>query len=619
MARRMKRKFVMFLLAFVLIGQLQIIHPKASYEYEITAYDVNVEVGLDNVLHVEENITVNFNMMKHGIYRTIPLHNKVQRADGSKNYQNAKVSNIKCSAKSSYSNEKGNCKVKIGDPDRYVNGTQNYTLSYDYDLGADKLKNADEFYYNIIGTGWDDTTISNVSFEIKMPKKIDQSKLGASKGRLGTVNPDDITIGMSDDTTIYGYYYETLMPNEALTVRVTMEEGYFARQKGVNWQFILVLGGSILGALLAFILWYMVGRDDPVVESVEFQPPEGRNCAEMAFLYKGEVANPDIVPLLLNLANKGYIQINEIDDQGVFTKTGSFEIVRLKPYDGDNKVERMYMNGLFELDTTVRKTDLKDRFYKTLNEIRTEINSKENRQMIFNKNSLNKNWILYVWMVVLLLGTGTIPIYEYLGELIPSIFIQLFPVIAIIVFINLVMTGSLMNILFGVIWAGGFGGAPFAMLILPAMKSDPTYIIEYVVAIVASGIMAFFANFMTKRTPYGTKILGQILGFKKFLEISEKDRLEMLVAENPTYYYDILPYAYIFDINKKWMEKFQGIAYEAPDWYHSNHAFNAMTFNHFMSSTMTSATSSMSSSPSSGGSGGGSSGGGCGGGGGGSW
>ena len=45
-------------------------------------------------------------------------------------------------------------------------------------MGNDVLPDMDEFYFNIIGPGWQDTTISNVTFTIQMPGAFDEENLG---------------------------------------------------------------------------------------------------------------------------------------------------------------------------------------------------------------------------------------------------------------------------------------------------------------------------------------------------------------------------------------------------------------------------------------------------------
>ena len=64
---------------------------------------------------------------------------------------------------------------------------------------------------------------------------------------------------------------------------------------------------------------------------------------------------------------------------------------------------------------------------------------------------------------------------------------------------------------------------------------------------------------MQRKTEYGELITAKIKGFRHFLITAEKPRLEALVAENPNYFYDILPYTYALNISKKWINKFENI------------------------------------------------------------
>ena len=132
--------------------------------------------------------------------------------------------------------------------------------------------------------------------------------------------------------------------------------------------------------------------------------------------------------------------------------------------------------------------------------------------------------------------------------------------------------------------------------------------------------MVLCSKYLAKRTEYGNEILGKLKGFKNFLVTAEKDKLEAMVMQDPTYFYNILPYTYVLGVSDKWIKKFESISIQAPNWYDSPNVFDIATFGSFMNNTMTSAQSAMSSSPSSdssgGSSGGGSSGGGSGGGGG---
>lgn len=54
-----------------------------------------------------------------------------------------------------------------------------------------------------------------------------------------------------------------------------------------------------LAFIVAFLLWFVFGRDDQVVETVEFYPPDGLNSVELAFAYRGYVSSKDVVSMLL--------------------------------------------------------------------------------------------------------------------------------------------------------------------------------------------------------------------------------------------------------------------------------------------------------------------------------
>lgn len=146
--------------------------------------------------------------------------------------------------------------------------------------------------------------------------------------------------------------------------------------------------------------------------------------------------------------------------------------------------------------------------------------------------------------------------------------------------------------------------------------------IAFVVCGIADIILALFMFFGSKRTKAGNQVYGQILGFKEFIKKAELDRLKMLVEENPSYYYDIMPYAYVLGLSDQWIENFETMHMPEPDWYSGRDPFGDAVFYSMVRSANACATApETSGGGSSGGgfSGGGFSGGGSGGGGGGAW
>ena len=594
---------------------------KAANGYTIKAYDVKMVVNEDNTFDITETIITDFTQSKHGIYRKIPTKNTVNRVDGTSSKNRAKITNIKVNEKFSTTTENGYKVIKIGDANKTLTGEHTYVISYTYDIGKDKLKDADELYYNLIGTEWD-TTINYLTFTIQMPKKFDKEKLGFSAGTYGSTNSSSVEY-IVDDNRIEGFYTGFLRQGEGLTVRLTLPEGYFVRGSGNADGYVIgVIIVSIIFVVISAILWKIYGRDNKVVETVEFYPPEGMNSAELSFLYNGNVDDKGIISLLIYLANKGYLKIEDLGTKS-FSYGNNFRITKLKEYAGNNENERIFFNGLFKRKNSVTNEDLYDRFYTTIDKIKRRINSKENKKKIFEPSSTkNIVWLVLMCIVIFILITVK-PVIEY-GDPESMIFALLFPGIGFGFALGMILGKTkVFEKVFGLFWGIFFGGVPWALMVLPILIDEPKYFALYAIGLICVAIIIFFIKIMPKRTPYGNEVLGKIKGFKRFLEVAEKEQLEELVSQNPQYFYYILPYTYALGVSDKWVKQFETIAIQEPNWYYSQTGFSVSSFGTFMSSTMKSAQNTMTSSPSSSGgggsSGGGFSGGGSGGGGGGSW
>ena len=137
--------------------------------------------------------------------------------------------------------------------------------------------------------------------------------------------------------------------------------------------------------------------------------------------------------------------------------------------------------------------------------------------------------------------------------------------------------------------------------------------------------MPFLIIGIKSRSAYNRKIYGEIIGFRNFIELAEVDKINELVEQNPSYFYDVLPYAYVFKLTKKWVKKFENIKVPNNSGYagHGTNAFDYMNIHWMMHGIERTTFDGISvSNPDAGGgifSGGGFSGGGAGGGGGGAW
>ena len=625
-----------------------------SGDYCITKYIVNMRVNEDNSYDITEKITANYIFPKHGIIRRIPLKNYVRRNDGTSSTNRARVTNISVDSTFDSYNENSNKIIKIGDADKLLTGEHTYTISYKYDIGNDRAKNYDELYFNLIGNEWD-TSISNVEFVIEMPKDFDKSKIGFSTGSKGTIGSTQVEYN-TDGNIINGSFNGTLDKYEGITIRIELPDGYY--EYNFNYFILLLLLVPTIFAYFAYKIYKENGIDEVVVETVEFYPPEGLNSLDVGYFYKDEAKTNDAVSLLIYLANKGYIKITDRDEKGKLLKRKNFIITKLKDYDGNDSREKKFLEHLFiskkvddNLNFIVEKKDLKYSFYSTIYSVLSSTNSKSYKNKVFKRinNKITRKMNIYVilslamlYLYLLLIGISyeeIITVALLIAFLLLFFYLAMFGISKIIsYFINknqyskfkwgLYITISIIGIILLDLYFSTFTDF-VEILSFDNIFTKSCFIIYFISFL----LLLTFKACLDKRTIYGAEILGKIRGFKRFLETAEKDKLEALVNENPTYFYDILPYAYVLNVSKKWISKFEDISLEPPSWYDTNgNIFKTSMLSSFMNNTMVSASSAMSSTPgssdgsSSGGhsggggfSGGGSSGGGSGGGGGSSW
>jgi uncharacterized membrane protein YgcG len=142
--------------------------------------------------------------------------------------------------------------------------------------------------------------------------------------------------------------------------------------------------------------------------------------------------------------------------------------------------------------------------------------------------------------------------------------------------------------------------------------------------------MTVFAVIMRAPTPRGQKLVDSLLGFKDYLEVAEKDELNLRnpPERTPELFEKYLPFALALGVDQQWSDRFASVLAAIrektgedwrPVWYQGN--IRAMGLSSDLSGTFAKAVSQSVSPPgsSSGGGGGGFSGGGGGGGGGGGW
>ena len=591
--------------------------------FTITSYDVRMDVSASHVCDITETITVRFTAPRHGIERYIPFQGQLHRdVPGAPEYSEylALVSDVSVQGyKYETSTEDGYVIVRIGDEDVYVNGDQTYVIHYRMAWQDDGIDAFDEFYQNLIGDEWN-TTIDRASFTVTMPAPFDAAQLAAFTGS----GPIDCQVQGNTITGSTG----ALRPNEGVTMRLQLPQGYFSgmlnpRAYDGTWA-IAILALAALGAALV----WLYGRDQRPVITVEFYPPEGMNSAELGYVFDGRADTRDIVSLLMYWAHKGVLRIEQEGDE--------FTLVRLKDLPNDASRMEWHMFGeLFRGRDTVTTAELKYKFYKTVESSRAMLNNSFQTEgaRIFTRTSSALKPLLSLFAAVpvtvtiamaIWRGSFNIPLALAVGGM--AALAVLLPVFGVIwTMRNWRTDGRTARVIkltaflvFSLITLGLYA-------LLTAMALEAQLVLS---ALTSTVVLALCAVFIVQRTPQGVAWLGRALGLRDFIERAEREKLERLVEQDPSYFYSVLPYAYVLGITDKWARNFEGIALQPPDWYRGGYGdvFTPLIFAHTLNRSMNSFQTDMTARPqqnNSGsggfGGGGGFSGGGGGGGGGGSW
>lgn len=578
---------------FGIIALFFLCSPVSAENFYIENYDVIMNVTKQKQVHITETISAYFTQSSHGIYRDIP-------------HKNGTITNINVSENYTVEENSGVTNIKIGYPYRYVNGRHVYTISYDYNI----FDNKNEFYFNIIGTEWT-TQINHATFKITMPETVDPSKVGLSIGSYGTVGFNGGAQFQINDNIISGEISHHLYPGEGATIRIELPQNYFEKTHNIIGYILICL--ICITTLISFIIWYIFGKDEKAIPFVNFYPPKGMNTLEIEIAYKEHASTQGLVAMLITLAQRGYIKIvNKSNDD--------FSIYKIKNYDGTDKLEHLFMLALFKQNkntTSVSKWELEKStiFYKECENIIEIANSKKNN--LYEKSSLN--WTLRIIMFLCLAINICVTSFAIANFNISEI-TSLLP---ILIWAIVALTITIINFQkqpWIIIWGILMSGVPLLGLCLQILNVAPLNLPVVILGAICTIICFICLYHLRKRNDYALRLLAHLLGFKKFIDTAEKHRLQSLVDQNPQYFYDVLPFAYLFGISDKWIKKFEEIMTIQPDWY-SGQALNSRTFHSFsnsMNQLSQPSTENGGISTSSGG-GGGFSGGGCGGGGGGSW
>ena len=583
-----------------------------AYTYDITAFDVTMDVSKDRVVQVKESITVYFTgYNSHGIIRDLPLDSGVR-------YENFTAA---CDHSDFYyysqTDDSSFFSVYLRG-DGVVSGkTRTYTLSYT--MSVPKLSEPGYLPLDVIGYGWQ-TDIQNVTARITLPQSPLEYKVYS--GYYGT-QANQYAQALADGNVI------TLTANhlpkgiDGNAAGITLDLRFDANLLGENfdWAILIALLIAVLLVGGATVCRALVCLPHPLTPTVNFTAPEQMDPLRMGKLIDNTVDSEDIGSLVFWFAEQGYLTIDlTFEHDPLLRKTN-------KPLPGNApEYQRWMYNGLFQNANEVRVSDLKDKFYQTADKVRMGVPGIEGG--VYQKKTVSMPVIFAIFTA---LACGLFS-FIFSKRILFDYFYWGTPALACVSFITAAI-GAFLSMQYEFKWKKGVRGfSKYFSLVLGGALGLLAFVIpsatfdawNTLLLSIASSVAGCICGGGICRTKQYVDTLGQIVGFKNFILYTEKDKIKFMLEEKPELYYHILPYAQILGVSNEWTDKFKGLAASAPSYvyYHGDildymiwsSLFNSMTAN--VSATMVSRPSKSGGGINGGGFGGGFGGGGFGGGGG---
>lgn len=562
----------------------------ALADERILAFHSDILVRQDGWIEVTERITVRAEnkRIQRGIYRDLPTeytdslgndHVVVIEALGV--LRNGQPEAFHAS---DYYN---GVRFYFGQSDRFVEvGEHSYEFRYRASRMLGYFEQHDELYWNVTGLDWAfpiDAASATVSFEFE--PGADEVFVEAYTGPAGST-ARDYSASIDDAQRVTFSATKKLPAHHGLTIVVGWPKGYVDEPGDLqrlgwllqdNANLLVALGGLLLLLLYYIPVWLHFGRDpEEGVLVTRYEPPAGFSPASLRYIRQMYYDDKTMTAAVVNLAVKGYLRINAALKPSGFFNVGSKEnkhsLSKLAAPDDAPPLapgERELYDELFRSRSTVV---LEQENHEHLGKAR-KAHEKSLRADYQNKY-FRRNGLLNV----------------------PAILI-----VVLATFVSLTI-----------------GSRPTLLLVLA--------VIAMLVVVVV------FAIIMKRPTLRGRKLLDEMAGFRDYLQVAEKDELNLRNPpdKTPALFEAYLPYALALGVDQQWAEKFAavlsatrdtgGAAY-SPSWYNGswNTASLASSTSQLSGSLNTAISSSVTPPGSSSGGGGGSSGGGGGGGGGGGW
>ncbi len=490
--------------------------PQLPFSEKIQYFETTLRLRKDCSLEINERIVIDFgNISRAGIYRMIPTR---YNSYGNTFTMDVDIDSVSDQFGDAYqydvSSQGKDLIIRIGDRDRMVRGIHTYRIQYTIRRAVNFFSKKPQLYWNLTGNEWP-FPIERVKASFYPPPGTSTEGIIATCKKGPGSGSEQVAVSiLPNGIVITG---DNLEPAEGLILDAYLPPGLVSPPSPVNqivwwiktWAMAFVI--PIVTFVLLLWQWYLTGGRLEQSKTIVPQrsPPKDLTPSEVGALVHGRYELKDVVSMLFDLACRGHFKIREARKEDYqFLSSRDYEFIKLPNAQKESSLsvhEQQFMQRLFypNLDS-VRLSDLRGTFSTSLPDIGNGIYQSLIKRKYFKGTPQNVR-ISYMFV-------------------------------------------SLLLCLLGVFFI---------------VKDGPVALGLFISTVV----ILFMAPFMSAKTVGGTEVLRDCLGFKRFVEMSERERVAKLAQDDANIFSKLLPYAMVLDAEQSWAENFRDLISKPPDWY----------------------------------------------------
>lgn len=394
-----------------------------------------------------------------------------------------------------------------------------------------------------------DYRVGRYTFAVSMPQTV-TTVARFSSGYYSELVEDVMTV-RTEENWVVGAMNEIVRDNDTLTMTLVVPQGYFVGNHGESRMPKVLSILSLVLAAVALVYWLRTLRNPPLKTRARSLPPDGVNPGDLPLLLGS--ADVDFNLLVSQWAVLGYLSV-------YVSKSGHVLLRRRMAMGNERrKVEQKLFELLFADSDVCDGASVR---YKRVGEKAVQVMRRYWYKRLFEKDSGSPMLAgLVCWLACAFAANVAMDAVAPAAGRGFFLFLALVAGFAMGVLIfrcpGCYYRNNVMHTAMGV-------GSALLMLIIGGV-GDATLTVLPCVAVTA--LIGWQTCHGGKRRPYGDEVIGQTLGFRRFiLHTTEHHVLQMLVRDSQ-YFYKLLPFAEAMGQGRKFVNLFHDCKLEPCQWY----------------------------------------------------